>query len=321
VETTLTFENRKKEHIHRALQETHQAVGLSGFDQVRLIHSALPEINFDEVSLETKQLGQLVQTPFYIAAMTAGHGGSKKYNMRFAQAAHERGWSFCVGSQRREILSVQDLKEWEALRNQFPDLKIYGNLGLSQIVQLPVSMVEDLVGSLKANGMIIHTNPLQEALQPEGTPQFKGGLAAIKKLCQGLRVPIILKETGCGFSLESLKQVSSLGLRALDISGLGGTHWGRIEGSRQNYFYNQISEVFKNWGVPTVDCLKNAASLELPFEIWASGGIRSGLDAAKSIAMGAKSVGIAQPILKSMVVGSPNIQHLREGQKWLHQWT
>jgi isopentenyl-diphosphate Delta-isomerase len=191
-----------------------------------------------------------------------------------------------------------------------------GNIGISQLITTPLEVIQRLVDTLEAAAMIIHTNPLQECLQTEGTPYFKGCYKAIAQLCKTLTVPVIVKETGCGFSQGTLERLKDLGIYAVDVSGLGGTHWGRIEGTRAKGLEDRIrakaAQTFKNWGVSTVTSLLNALSCEPNYQVWASGGVRSGLDAAKFLAMGAKRVGIAQPMLAAALKGMETILEVME---------
>ena len=219
-----------------------------------------------------------------------------------------------VGSQRRQLFDPSAFKECESLRSDFPDAVLFGNLGLSQVITTPVDKIQSLVDSLKAQFMVIHTNPLQEALQPEGTPQFRGGLKALEKLCGKLNCPVVLKETGCGFSKESFKRLTGLGLAAIDVSGFGGTHWGRVEGLRQKEtdMGYKVANTFFQWGLSTVESLKKGLESGFDGELWASGGVRSGLDAAKLLALGASKVGYAQPILEAVVKGSQSLSEKME---------
>jgi len=215
-----------------------------------------------------------------------------------------------VGSQRRQIFDFSAEQEWKEIRTEYPHLILMGNIGLSQLIQLELSIVERMVSSLKASFMVIHSNPLQEALQPEGTPQFRGGLQALQNLCKKLSVPVVLKETGCGFSQSVLEDLSGIGLFAIDLSGYGGTHWGRIEGDRrdENDTLYGTAEAFKNWGISTVDSLLFASEVKKDYEVWASGGIRNGCDAAKALALGANRIGIARPIAQSALKGEADLE-------------
>lgn len=304
-ETTDSFERRKKDHIALALDVKNEALGQSGLERVDLIHEALPELDFDEVSLKSQIIGMDVEKPFLISSMTAGHLGSIDLNVLLAQAASANGWLMGVGSQRRELFDSQALQEWALVRKKAPNARLLGNLGLSQLIQTSTDKVKALVDNLEAVAMIVHLNPLQECLQPEGTPQFKGGYSALERLCLELSVPVVVKETGCGFSETVLKKLKNVGVKAVDVSGFGGTHWGRIEGGRsgQNTILNQASQTFANWGISTVDSMIHASHIQPNYEIWASGGVRTGLDAAKLIAMGAQCVGFAKPILEAAVMG------------------
>lgn len=299
------FESRKAQHIQQSLDVKNQAVGFVGLDKIRLDHEALPEINFEDVRLQSSILGDLRPTPFLISSMTAGHAGANHINLRLAEACSKRGWMLAVGSQRRELFDKTSGASWIELRQKFPDLDLIGNLGLSQVVQSSSSEISRLLHNLGAKALFVHTNPLQEVLQPEGTPQFSGGESALRRVCEEIDKPVILKEVGTGFSRRTLERLRTVPLAAVDVSGLGGTHWGRIEGARASAdsVQSKAAKTFANWGVPTWDSLQEAEDLNLPFEVWASGGVRSGLDAAKLFAGGARVVGFAQPALEAVVKG------------------
>ena len=303
------FEQRKSQHIQLALESQNQATGFSGFDKVTLPHDALPDIDFQDISLETSILGEVRSTPFYIASMTAGHKDAVRLNKIFAEACRKKGWILGVGSQRRQLSDPMAYKEWEGLKRSSDNLTLLANIGLSQLIPLvmenQISKLLSLVEDLEAKALVIHTNPLQEVLQPEGTPQFKMGFQAIKTLCEKVSLPIILKETGCGFAKSTLEKIKGIGLAAVDISGLGGTHWGRIEGHRssKDSLHFRASQTFSSWGISTVDSLYYANLIQPDYEVWASGGIRSGLDAVRSIALGADAVGFAMPALQKALLG------------------
>ncbi len=311
-EPNVDFEKRKRDHLRLALSLKNQAIGKAGFDRVELIHEALPDLDFSEINISSRSLGFQSPTPFLISSMTAGHGDSTHLNALLARVAQDFGWRMGVGSQRRELNDKNAAKEWKAIRRQAPKARLFGNLGISQLIHSPVDSIERLVDSLEASGMIIHLNALQECLQPEGTPNFRGGLKAIRNLAKKLSVPVIVKETGCGFSRATLKRLSGLGLGAVDVSGFGGTHWGRIEGDRNSRSdaRRQAAETLADWGIPTVESLAEAITLKRDYEVWASGGVRTGLDAAKLLAMGADVVGFAAPVLAAAVRGEKNLRQL-----------
>lgn len=302
---SVEFEVRKEDHLRLALNESTQSLGQSGLDHIHLEHEALPDLNFEDVSLSAASLGLKLRSPFLISSMTAGHPGAGSINTLLAHKAEEYGWLMGVGSQRRQLMEPGYAKEWQQLRRQVPGAQLLGNLGISQLITSTTDQVLHLADTLEAVGMIIHTNPLQEVLQPEGTPQFKGAWKAIERLCQSYKGPVIVKEVGCGFSRTTLKRLKDTGVAAVDISGRGGTHWGRLEGLRspEQSVYSEAAKTFADWGHSTVTSLQTAVSLSPPYEVWASGGVRSGLDAAKLVALGAQVVGLAQPLLKAAMEG------------------
>ncbi len=315
------FEQRKRDHIKLALDAANQAAGLSRLDHVHLIHEALPDLDFQDVSLQADCLGKPMATPFYVAGMTAGHADAPRLNRLLAQACARRGWAMGVGSQRRELESGEDgeLDGWKGIRAESPGLVLFANLGISQAIRSSIGAIVRLTENLEAQALVIHLNALQEALQPEGTPQFRGGLKRLAQLCQELAIPVVLKETGCGFSRQTLLRLNGLGLAAVDVSGLGGTHWGRIEGARagEGSVQAKAAETFEGWGEPTAECVLNAReALSMPTEIWASGGVRSGLDSAKLIALGAHRVGYAKPALEAALGGPENLGFWMETQEY-----
>ena len=335
------YEKRKNEHIKLALKEKNQAYE-TGLSRVHFIHSALPELNWDQLDISSNILGCVQKTPFFVGAMTGGTKTAYTINCRIAKACEERGWIMGVGSQRKQLTDSQAKKEWESLRKKFPRLSLMGNLGLAQLIHTPLKKVEEMVQALGAEAMVIHTNALQECIQPEGTPQFQGGKKALSVLAQNLSVPLCLKETGCGFSYRTLKSLCGLGLKAVDLSGYGGTHWGRIEADRiSDGGGRQIGETFANWGNSTLSSLLSARNVEnRDYEIWASGGVKNGLSAGQCLALGANAVGTAGIILKKALegekelndqmdlmekelkivlfcTGSQNIAELRREEKWI----
>lgn len=313
------FEERKKSHLKLSLNDQNEAQGLSGLDNIQLHHEALPDINFENVSIASEAFTKPTKTPFLISSMTAGHEEGAALNLMFAQEAAERGWLFAVGSQRRELSDPSLVKEWINIRKKVPSFIAIGNIGLSQLVHTPIDKIRELADGLQASAMIVHLNALQEALQLEGTPQFKGGLKAIKELTLKLGLPVIIKETGCGFSLSTLRRLNELKLSAIDVGGFGGTHWGRIEGERAKSSFDRqalikakAAESFSHWGISTLQSVLDAVELKPDFEVWGSGGVRSGLDAAKLLALGAQKIGFAKPLLLAALQGRDQLSLVME---------
>ena len=299
------FERRKQSHFSLALKAGSQSSESSGLERARLIHEAIPDLNFEDVSIGQACLGRELKTPFFACSMTGGWADSESFNLRLAKACERRSWAMGAGSQRGQLESPAKAGEWQRIRRACPRLLLMGNIGLAQALTASLEEIEELAGCLKAAAMIIHCNPLQEALQKEGTPWFRGAFEKLGDLAQGLSAPLILKETGCGFSRQTLDRLTGLGLKAVDVSGRGGTHWGRLEGARisRGDFRFGAGETFAGWGVSTLDSLIYAGEKPRDFEVWASGGLRTGLDAAKALAMGAKMAGFAQPLLKALSQG------------------
>lgn len=299
------FIQRKQDHLQYSLSSESQTDQASGLDRVDLVHHSMPDLNLEEISIHTSLMESELKTPFFICGMTAGHDQADLINERIAAMASERGWLMGVGSQRRELQSdYQDVALHDLLR-RFPRLKLISNLGLAQLIELhqknEFSTLQRLVEQTRSVLIAIHLNPLQEAIQAEGTPRFKGGFEALKAWTKISPVPVVVKETGSGMSGSVIEKLNELNLFAIDVSGLGGTHWGRVEGLRANSESSarRYGKTFMNWGISTVDSIQEASKIlkKSKTEIWASGGIRSGLDAAKVLALGAKRVGFAQPVL------------------------
>jgi isopentenyl-diphosphate delta-isomerase len=305
------FEQRKADHITLALMQQNQASEANELDALQLVHEALPDFDFKAVDISTTRLGLKVDKPFIVSSMTAGHSEAEKLNRRLMAACSKTGWAMGVGSQRRELTDKQASAEWTTLRQAYPDVVLYSNLGIAQLITTPVDDVLALTEALKAEALIIHCNALQECIQPEGTTNFEGAFDALKALTRASSLPIILKETGCGFSKSTLMRLNQTGIAAVDVSGLGGTHWGRIEGHRalDNTKLKQTAETFRNWGISTVQSVQDAVAVSSGFEVWGSGGVRHGLDAAKLFALGAKTVGFAKPMLEAAVQSTDAVLH------------
>lgn len=312
------FVQRKEDHIQYSLSTDSQTSFASGLDQVELIHDSLPDLNLNEVCIRSSFLDSELATPFFVPGMTAGHENATLINDRIAAMASDRGWIMGVGSQRRELdADYQDLA-LQKLTHRFPRLKLISNLGIAQLIELnernEFSKLQRLIEQTGSVMIAIHLNPLQEAVQAEGTPHFKGSLQALKNWVKVSPVPVMVKETGSGMSATTLEKLKDLSLFAVDVSGLGGTHWGRVEGLRAQpgSASSQFGKTFADWGVSTVESLQHASRIlkKSKTEIWASGGMRTGLDAAKAIALGANRVGYAQPVLAAALKSEAELNEL-----------
>lgn len=309
METIEQFERRKADHIRFALDPRNEPLLSNGLERIHLVHEALPDLDFDELDISTRIFDIPLASPMFVSSMTAGHQSGLKLNLRLAQACREKNWLMGVGSQRRQLFDEQARQEWREIRQKVPGVHLLGNIGIAQAIQSSSDEVGKLVDSLEAVAMIVHTNPLQEVMQPEGTPQFRGSLQALTRLAKDLPVPIIVKETGCGFSRQTLQRLNNTGIAAVDVAGFGGTHWGRVEGSRGAHgaITTASAETYKDWGINTVDSILNAKELNLDYELWASGGVRSGLDTAKLLALGTNMIGFAKPMMEAALDGTEAI--------------
>lgn len=319
IDPTAQFESRKQDHIRIALSHASQTPHLAGFDRLQLRHEALPDLNFEDISITATAFAGTsssvtLSTPFFISSMTAGHGAAVDLNRRLARAAAKRGWMMGVGSQRRELFDPEAKKEWRAIREASPDAVLIGNLGIAQVIQTPIDQVRELVKNLEAQAFFVHLNPLQECLQPEGNLHFQGSTRALENLVSKLGIPIIVKETGCGFSSATLRRLMEMGVYAVDAAGAGGTHWGRVEGLRGKTgdLQTEAAQTFADWGYSTIDTVRSAVQVfsdaKTAPRIWASGGVRQGLDAAKLIALGAVHIGLARPLLERAVQGDEALE-------------
>lgn len=314
------FEKRKVDHIRLSLDEKSQARG-TGLEDIELIHEALPSFNLSEVSLncvfKTLQGEIPLSSPIFISSMTAGHPGALKINKTLAALSEKRQILIGVGSQRRQLEDETTWGEWQGLRAEYPRALFLGNIGIRELIVTPMDRILNLINSIQAVGFIVHLNPLQEALQPEGQPQFAGALQALEALKSQSSVPILVKEVGCGMSEATLKKLNHLGVDVIDVSGKGGTHWGRIEGFRnpEDSIKHAAGITFADWGLTTFKSMMNAMNVELKSELWASGGVHTGVDVVKLLALGAKKVGIAQGFLKAYFES----ENLESVEKYLDQ--
>lgn len=294
--------NRKDDHIRICLERNVEAKRITtGFEDVYLIHRALPEINLDDVKTETIFLNHNFSAPIIVEAMTGGTERSTEINAAIAQAVEELGLGMGVGSQRAALEDPSLERTYKIVREKAPTAFIISNIGAPQLaMKNNFSKIRRAVEMIEANALAVHLNPLQEVVQPEGEKVYAGIVDKIRVLADSLDVPIIVKETGGGISAEVARMLEDAGVACIDIAGAGGTSWAAVE------YYRAVEQgvplsrdlglMLWDWGIPTVVSLVEVTnSVKLP--VIASGGIRSGLDVAKSIALGASLAGVARPIL------------------------
>jgi len=294
--------SRKLDHLRICAEEKVEA-GDAGFCDVRLVHNALPECDMRSIDLSTRFIGHALSSPLFISAMTGGHPGTKEANARLARIAERFGLGMGVGSQRAALENPALADTFSIVRDEAPHAFLVANLGAVQLRDHGTAWAERAIEMIDANAIAIHLNFLQEAIQPEGDHNAEGCLNAITALCSEIKTPVIIKETGCGISREVARQCWSSGAAAIDIGGWGGTSWAAVESIRaeetrdaKNEGLISLGENFTGWGIPTVVSLAEVAGTGSP--VIASGGIRTGTDVAKSLALGADLCGMALPLLK-----------------------
>ncbi|MEM2924451.1 MAG: type 2 isopentenyl-diphosphate Delta-isomerase [Methanocellales archaeon] len=292
--------NRKIQHLYICAEKEVESKW-SGFEDIYLIHNALPEVDKDVIEYSINFLEHEFKAPLLIASMTGGHKDTKKVNIALAKAAEELGIGIGVGSQRAALENSSLEDTYRVVRDYAPSAFIYGNLGAAQLRKYGIEGIERAIEMIDADAMAIHLNFLQEAIQLEGDVNAKGVLAEIKEICKASKVPIIVKETGAGISHKVAWELKKAGVAAIDVGGLGGTSFAGVEYYRavaeKNAVRESLGKLFWNWGIPTaVSIVESKVSEDM--HVIATGGIRSGLDAAKAIALGASLCGIALPLLK-----------------------
>ncbi len=291
-------EKRKDEHININLDKDVRSGRLTGFKDYSFVHQALPEIRLKDISTDTSFLGLEFKLPLIISSMTGGTSKGNHINDILAEAAQATGIAMGVGSQRAQLESGEPGKS-STLRKIAPGIPLFANIGAVQLnYGYAVTECQKAVDLLEADALILHLNPLQEALQPEGQTDFSGLEKKIGEVCKKLKVPVIIKEVGWGITLETAKRLINLGVSAIDVAGAGGTSWSEVEKFRsRDAKYYRIAEKFRDWGNPTADAIKHIREGLQGIPLIASGGITGGMEIAKSIALGAGIAGIARPFL------------------------
>ncbi len=288
------LEKRKAEHVRIVAKDPSMDRRKFYFDKIRLTHRALPEINLKEIDPSVEFLGKKLSFPFMISSMTGGGDKMlKKINMNLAEAVEAEGVAMAVGSQRI-FFSEPTSKSSFDLRGVAPNALLFSNLGAVQFNEdMTLQHAKAVVDILKADALCIHLNPLQEAIQPEGDTDFSNLWKKIGEIVQGLEKPVIVKEVGAGISVPDAEQLIKAGVQTIDVAGAGGTSWSRIEAARCGD--PALGELFQDWGIPTPEALKDLAPLDVT--LIASGGVRTGIDMAKAMILGASLCGMARPFL------------------------
>ncbi|OYX33382.1 MAG: type 2 isopentenyl-diphosphate Delta-isomerase [Caulobacterales bacterium 32-69-10] len=297
---------RKDEHIDHVLAGHGLSSADAGFDRVRFAHNALPEVDHDAIDLSARLLGRPLAAPLLISAMTGGPSRAEAINARLAEAAQAMGIAMAVGSQRVVLQGHGDLGLGTDLRRRAPDAVILANLGAVQFVHgFGLEEARRAMDTIGADGLILHLNPLQEAVQPGGDRDWRGVEAAIAEVAAAFPNRLIVKETGAGLSGAVAARLQHLGVAAIDVAGAGGTNWGLIEGARSAGSRAQaVVAPFASWGVPTAQAVFEAARAAPGLPLIGSGGVRDGLDVARLIRLGASVVGQAAGVLDAALIST-----------------
>lgn len=289
----LDLRDRKAEHIRLALDERMQ-LGLHSFDEYAFEHEALPEIDLAEIDTTVEFLGRRLDAPLLVSSMTGGTEVAGRINRNLAAGAERTRIALGLGSQRKALEDPAQAATFQ-VRDAAPSVPLLANLGAVQLnYGMGVGECRQAVDMIGADALILHLNPLQEALQPEGQCDFRDLLPKIGEVVRGVGVPVVAKEIGCGLSERTARRLAGQGVRILDTAGVGGTSWARIEAARANDA--PIGELFAGWGIPTPQSIQEVRKVP-GVTVIGSGGLRNGVDVAKALALGADLAGLAYPFL------------------------
>jgi len=289
---------RKDDHLRINLEQDVQSMISTGFEKIHLKHKALPELDFARIDTTLTLFNKQLAAPILISSMTGGTQSGAAFNRTLALAAEHCGIAMGVGSQRAAIENPERAESFN-IRKFAPNALLFANLGAVQLnYGYGIDECKMAVDMLEADALYLHLNPLQEALQPEGNHNFSGLLPKIEAVCRSLPVPVLVKEVGWGIDLDIARKLLEVGVTGIDVAGAGGTSWAKVEMYRQpDPLRAPINQAFSDWGIPTAQNLLQLRELEGNPIIFASGGLKDGVDLAKALALGAKLGGFARKFL------------------------
>src|SRR6266508_4793837 len=302
------IDQRKADHIKINLEKDVRSALTTGLENYRFTHEALPELDLEQVDTSLSLFGKGLAAPILISSMTGGTSDAETINLRLAEAAQEMKIAMGVGSQRAAIEHPEQARTFQ-VRRVAPDILLFANLGAVQLnYSYGIDECRHLVDMIRADALILHLNPLQEAVQDGGDTNFAGLAGKIEEICKKLEVPVIAKEVGWGISERTAKLLADCGVSAIDVAGAGGTSWSQVEMHRApDEFTRQLAATFVGWGIPTVESILNVKSATPGMTIFASGGIKDGLDIAKCIALGATLGGMAGQFLRAAAISAEKV--------------
>ena len=299
------IDQRKADHIKINLEQDVRSALTTGLENYRFVHEALPEADLNRLDTSLSLFGKTLASPTLVSSMTGGTDKAETINLRLAEAAQECGIAMGVGSQRAAIEQPAQAKTFQ-VRRVAPDILLFANLGAVQFnYGYGIDQCRKAVDMIQADALYLHLNPLQEAVQDAGDTNWIGIAKKIEKVCKKLEVPVIAKEVGWGISEKTAKVLADCGVSAIDVAGAGGTSWSQVEMHRApDEFTRQLAATFVGWGIPTSDSILNVKKAVPEMTVFASGGIKDGLDIAKCIALGATLGGMAGQFLKAAAVST-----------------
>ena len=299
------IENRKSDHIDICINsDVESREKTTGLEDISFIHRAIPAFKMDEISLETEFLGHRLKYPIIIGAMTGGHPKALDLNLKLGKIAEEYEIGMGVGSQRAALNNESLVETYRIAREQAPKTLLIANIGAPQISSLKNNELKKIINMISADALAIHLNCLQESVQLEGETSFDRFLENLAKITRELSIPVIVKETGAGICGEDAKKLEEAGVSAIDVSGAGGTSWSAVEYIRGG---NELGKVFWDWGIPTaISLIECVTSTRIP--VIASGGLRTGIDVAKTLSLGASVASISLPFLREAAKGLTNLR-------------
>jgi len=291
---------RKNDHLNINLNQDVKSSNTTGLEKFRLIHTALPELDLGTIDTTIEIFKKRLDFPLLISSMTGGTKTSADFNRIFADAAEKHGIAIGVGSQRIAIDNSEKMETFK-IRKYAPTTLIFSNLGAIQLnYGFDYSLCQKAVDTIEADALILHLNPLQEALMESGDTRFSGLLAQIEAVCRRVSVPVIIKEVGWGIDWKTAEKLFEAGVAAIDVAGAGGTSWSEVEMHRtQDPLRKKIAAGFRGWGIPTADSIEEIRYYDKTSLVFASGGLADGIDVVKCLALGANLCGIARPFLKA----------------------
>lgn len=302
---------RKADHIRINLEEDVQSGLTTGLEQLHFQHNALPELSLDEIQTGLSFLGKPLRLPLLISSMTGGTGRAHEINRALAAAAQAAGIAMGLGSQRA-ALEDPNLAQTYQMRTVAPDILLFANLGAVQLnYGYSLEHCQRAVDMVQADALVLHFNPLQEALQPEGDVNFAGLLRKVEQICARLPVPVIAKEVGWGISVDAARRLTEAGVKAVDVAGAGGTSWSEVEKHRlEDPVQAKTAAAFVQWGIPTAEAVRQLRLAFPRLPLIASGGLRNGLEMAKCLALGADVCGMAGPFLRAAAESEEHVLRL-----------